>query len=219
MRVISTNTGKPETYEFNGTKVRSSMRRSPTLDGLVVKFGHVEGDKFAVEKHHGIKEAVVYAYSAATFPKLAELFTQPVSAGNVGENLTCEELIESEFMIGDEYTVGSVKLRVTGPRYPCNRLNFCFQRANAMDLFVGFRRPGVYFEVLQEGNVQVGDSLRLTKSAGGNVSVLDLYDKLTVLKQVAAGLVTREKARPMCEAIVANRLIPTYLREKFQKIL
>lgn len=219
MRVISTNTGKPTTYEFNGATVRSSMRRSPTLGELVVKFDHVEGDRFAVPKYHGIKESVVYAYSAAVFPELSKLYTQEVGAGHVGENLTCEELLESECMIGDEYEVGEVRLRVTAPRYPCNRLNFCFQRANAMDLFVTLRRPGVYFEVLREGTIRVGETLTLVKSAGGDVSILDLYDNLTVLKQVASGKVKRDLAKPICEAMVANRLLPTYIREKFQKLL
>jgi MOSC domain-containing protein YiiM len=219
MRVISTNTGKPQTYEFNGATVRSSIRRSPTLDGIEVKFDRVEGDKFAVAKYHGIKEAVVYAYSAATFPALAKLFAQEVDVGNVGENLTCTELLESEFMIGDEYEVGNVRLRVSGPRYPCNRLNFGFQRADAMDLFVTFRRPGVYFEVLREGHIAVGDTLTLVKSAGGRVSVLDLYDNLTTLKQVAAGRISPERAQSVCEAMVADRLIPSYIREKFEKVL
>lgn len=219
MRVISTNTGKPKTYELNGQTVSSSMRRDPTLLGLMVHFDHVEGDRFAVPKIHGIREAVVYAYSAATFPELSKLYTQDVGAGNVGENLTMDEILESEFMIGDEYQIGETRLRVSGPRYPCNRLNFCFQRENAMDLFAQFRRPGVYFEVLQEGRIQSGDELKRLKAGGGDVSVLQMFDHLTTLKQVSAGKLTRESVRPLCEKIVRNYLIPEFLRSRFQKML
>lgn len=219
MRVLSTNTGKPKTYELNGQTVSSSMRRDPTLDGISVLFDRVDGDLFAVPKNHGIREAVVYAYSAATFPELSKLYTQDVTAGNVGENLTFDELIESDFIIGDEYEVGEVRLRVSAPRYPCNRLNFCFQRENAMSLFADFRRPGVYFEVLREGRVQVGDQLRLVKSLGGDMSILQMYDHLSSLKQVSAGKATRESLRPLCEKIVANDLIPAFLRARFQKML
>lgn len=219
MRVLSTNTGKPKTYELKGQTVSSSMRRDPTRNGLTVHFDGVEGDEFAVPKNHGIREAVVYAYSAATFPELSKLYTQEVSAGNVGENLTFDELNESDFMIGDEYEVGDVRLKVSAPRYPCNRLNFCFQRENAMALFADFRRPGVYFEVLREGRVQVGDQLRLIKSVGGDVSILEMYDHLSALKQVSAGKATRESLRPLCEEVVGNPLIPAFLRARFQKML
>lgn len=219
MRVISTNTGRPRTYEWNGVTVRSSMRRDPTLDGLRIHFDRVEGDRFAVPKLHGIKEAVVYAFSAATFQTLSDLYAQPVGAGNVGENLTVDELLESEMMIGDEYDIGTARLRVTGPRYPCNRLNFCFQRENAMDLFREFRRPGVYFEVTREGHVQVGDVLSLAKSAGGDISVLALFDYLSALKDFRAGLIPHETIQPICEKVVKNHFVPIFHRERFQRFI
>lgn len=199
--------------------MRSSMRRAPTLGGIVVRFDAVEGDAFAVPKIHGIKEAVVYAYSAAAFQELGRLYAQEVSAGNVGENLTIDSLDESKFMIGDEYKVGGTRLRVSGPRYPCNRLNFCFQRENAQELFVAFRKPGVYFEVLSEGHVHMGDELTLVKSAGGNVSVLEMYDNLTALKDLVAGRRSHDDIRRICEKMMENYLIPAFLRERFQKFL
>ena len=219
MRVVSTNIGKPTTYEFQGATVRSSMRRSPTLNGLRVFFDRVEGDKFAVPKIHGIKEAVVYAFSASTFKDFARMYDQVVEAGNVGENLTVDSLDESSFMIGDEYAVGSTRLRVSGPRYPCNRLNFCFQRADAMDLFASHRRPGVYFEVLQEGEVEKGEELKLVKEAAGGLSVLQLFDHLTTLKDVASGRRTRADVRNIAQDVVENKLVPEFLRARFQKML
>jgi len=219
MRVISTNVGKPESYEFNGTTVKSSMRRRPTLGELRVHFDRVEGDGFAVPSFHGIKEAVVYAFSAAAFAGLSRLYTQDVGAGNVGENLTMDELLEAEIMVGDEFEIGEVRLRATGPRYPCNRLNFCFQRENAMDLFAQHRRPGVYFEVLREGLIRKGDVLKLVKSAGGTLSVLGLFDNLTALKEVVAGKRTRAEVKPIADAMVANLLVPEYIRARFQKFV
>ena len=219
MRVISTNTGKPRTYEWNGETVRSSMRRDPTFDGLTVRFDHVEGDQFAVPKIHGIREAVVYAFSSATFADLGRRYQQNVAAGNVGENLTFDEILESEMIIGDEYEIGETRLRVSGPRYPCNRLNFCFQRDDAMKAFAEYRRPGVYFEVLHEGKIQVGDQLKLVKSAGGDLSVLQLFDHLTSLKQVSAGVLSRADMKPVCEKVVKNYLVPEFLRARFQKML
>ena len=219
MRVVSTNTGRTKSYEFQGVTVRSSMRRSPTLDGLRIHFDHVEGDVFSLPKIHGIKEAVVYAFSASTFKDFEKMYEQDVTAGNVGENLTMDSLDETSMMIGDEYEIGEARLRVSGPRYPCNRLNFCFQRADAMDLFAKFRRPGVYFEVLREGAVARGDELKLVKSAGGAHSVVDIFDGLTALKDAASGRRTRESVRTICDQVVKNYLVPEFLRARFQKFI
>lgn len=106
MRVVSTNTGKTRSYELQGVTVRSSMRRSPTLDGLRIYFDHVENDVFSLPKIHGIKEAVVYAFSASTFNDFERMYEQDVTAGNVGENLTMDALDESLMIVGDEYEVG-----------------------------------------------------------------------------------------------------------------
>ncbi len=219
MRVLSTNAGATKTYELNGETVQSSMRREPVPGGIRVHFTRVEGDLFGVPKVHGIREAVVYAFSAATFADFARLYTQPVVAGNIGENLTLDEILESEILIGDEYEVGETRLRVSGPRYPCNRLNFCFQRQNAVGLFLEHRRPGVYFEVLREGKIQVGDQLKHVKSAGGTLSVLQLFDHLSELKQVSAGQLARADVRLMCEKMVRNSLVPEFFRARFLKFL
>lgn len=185
----------------------------------MVYFDRVEGDTFAVPKIHGIREAVVYAFSSKAFATLGRLYEQEIQAGNVGENLTLEELHEAEFVIGDEYEVGETRLRVSGPRYPCNRLNFCFQRDDAMKLFAEHRRPGVYFEVLREGKIQVGDQLNHVKAAGGAFSVLALFDHLTALKQVTAGKLTRTDVKPICEEVVRDKLVPEFLRARFLKML
>ncbi len=219
MRILSTNTGKTKSYEFEGATIESSMRREPTQDGLSIYFDRVDGDKFAVEKHHGIKESVVYAFSASTFPDFARLYTQDVTAGNVGENLTIDELDESKLIIGDEYEVGTARLRVSGPRYPCNRLNFCFQRKDAMNLFGSYGRPGVYFQVVREGRTVVGDVLKLVNQAGGDISVLDLFDGLNALKEYTSGRKTLSEFKPVLDRVLNSTHIPEYLRAKFQKAL
>lgn len=219
MRVISTNTGEPKSYEFKGATVTTSMRRSSQPQGIQVTFDRVIGDKFAVEKAHGTRDAVVYAFSASAFEGLSQLYTQPVGIGNVGENLTIDALDESEFMIGDEYEVGTTRLKVSGPRYPCNRLNFCFQREGALEMFAEYRRPGVYFEVLREGTIRAGDELKHVKSAGGNLSVLQLFDHLKALKDMAAGRLTRDDVRPICEKVAADSLVPEMFRSRFRKLL
>lgn len=213
MKVLSTNTGKPKHYEFGGVAIMTSMRRTSVDDGIKVLFDRVDGDEFAVPKAHGVKESVVYAVSASTFPELGRLLGKTVGVGDVGENLTIDMLNESEFTIGDEYEVGTASLRVSGPRYPCNRLNFSFQQANAMDVVREFRRPGVYFEVLKEGVVKRGDTLKLSRSCGGRMSVLELYNHMVDRRDWKP---ETEPRRPIWDTIASDPSIAEHFRRRFR---
>lgn len=215
MKVLSTNTGRPQTYTFQDLTVRSSMRRESVPAGIQVHFKGVDGDEFSSPQLHGVNSSAVYAYSAATFPEWSIRYQQQVSAGNFGENLTVDEIDENQFFAGDEWTVGSVRLRVSGPRYPCNRLNACFQRADAMHLFAEVRRPGVYFEVVNEGFIRPGDELVLARSSGQRWSVIQIFDLLTARKLPPYA----EDVRAAFSAIVIDTDVPELFRAQFQKAL
>lgn len=215
VKVLSTNTGRPQTYTFQDLTVRSSMRRESVPTGIQVRFKGVDGDEFSSPQLHGVNASAVYAYSAATFPEWSIRYKQKVSTGNFGENLTVDEIDENQFFAGDEWTVGSVRLRVSGPRYPCNRLNACFQRADAMRLFAEVRRPGVYFEVLSEGLIRPGDQLALAKRSGQRWSVIQIFDLLTARKLPPY----TEEIRAAFSSIVADNDVPELFRAQFQKAL
>lgn len=213
MKVLSTNTGKPKPYELGGVTITTSMRRTSVDEGIKVLFDRVDGDEFAVPKAHGVKEAVVYAVSASTFPELGRRLGQTVGVGDVGENLTIDVLNEADFTIGDEYEVGTTRLRVSGPRYPCNRLNFSFRQADAMDVVREFRRPGVYFEVLEEGVVKKGDTLKLSRSCGGRMSVLQLYNHMVDRRDWNS---ETEPRRPIWDTILGDPSIAEHFRRRFR---
>ena len=215
MKVLSTNTGRPQTYTFQDLTVRSSMRRESVPAGIQVHFKGVDGDEFSSPLLHGVNASAVYAYSAATFPQWTVRYEQKVGAGNFGENLTMDELDESHFFAGDEWMVGTARLRVSGPRYPCNRLNACFQRADAMHLFAEVRRPGVYFEVVNEGFIRPGDELVLARSSGQHWSVIQIFDLLTARKLPPYA----EDVRAAFFAIVIDTDVPELFRAQFQKAL
>lgn len=213
MKVLSTNIGRPQTYTFGDFTVRSSMRRESVPTGIQVRFKGVDGDEFSSPQLHGVNASAVYAYSAATFPEWSARYEQTVGAGNFGENLTVDEFDESEFFAGDEWAVGSVRLRVSGPRYPCNRLNACFQRADAMSVFTEVRRPGVYFEVVTEGFIRPGDELALVKRSGQRWSAIQIFDLLTARKTPPY----RDDICAAFSAIATDADVPELFRSRFQK--
>ncbi len=91
-----------------------------------------------------------------------------------GENLTTEGLIEDSVYIGDQYQIGSSKLIVTQPRIPCYKLGIKFGQMDIVKRFMTGVRPGIYFKVLQEGEVGSGDNIELIYQDKDSVTVNDI---------------------------------------------
>ena len=80
--------------------------------------------------------------------------------GMFGENLSAEGLLEDEVNIGDKFQIGSAKVVVTQPRMPCYKLAMKFDRNDIIKKFLVSGRSGLYFKVLEEGDVQAGVPIR-----------------------------------------------------------
>lgn len=175
MKILSCNTGAPQEYELNGVKFKTSMVRHPQKQIQVTTL-RVLGDAFAGPHIHGTEEAVVYALSADRYDKdWTDFLGRKAAYGLFGENLTVDLLREEDFKIDDIWTVGTTVLKVTGPRYPCNRLNFVTGNPDMRDTFAARAWPGVYFRVIQEGVVTAGDTLQLQSRTQDQLSVKDVY--------------------------------------------
>jgi ferredoxin-NADP reductase len=61
--------------------------------------------------------------------------------------------------IGDRYQIGRAIFEVTQPRVTCYRVGIRMNDARIPALLVSHHRPGFYFRVLQEGQVQAGDEI------------------------------------------------------------
>ena len=218
MKVLSTNVGEPKEFHFQGQTIRSSMHRRAFPSGIQVRFGQVEGDRFDADKIHGIREVVVYALSSDFYSRFSNHLQREVGPGIFGENLTMDELDEKQIFVGDEFEVGSCRLKVTAPRSPCNRLNFAFQSPNAQEAFIEFARPGVYFEVLKEGEVKPGDELTHVYANGAPYSVADVFDLWKLSREVAAGRTEIGDVREKFRKFVDDERVPQFLRTRFQKM-
>ena len=94
--------------------------------------------------------------------------------GLFGENLTIQGL-PSNMIIGDRLLIGDVVLEATSARIPCKTLAARMQDRSFGMLFREAERPGIYFRVLNTGEVQAGDAVTLVESDAGIVTVLDLF--------------------------------------------
>src|SRR5437764_8600578 len=79
--------------------------------------------------------------------------------GQFGENFTIEGPSDDEVCIGDRYQIGSAVFEVTQPRVTCYRVGIRMNDPRIPALLVSHRRPGFYFRVLEEGEVQAGDEI------------------------------------------------------------
>ncbi|MBV8988133.1 MAG: MOSC domain-containing protein, partial [Solirubrobacterales bacterium] len=85
--------------------------------------------------------------------------------GQFGENFTVEGLGDDEVCIGDRYQIGTATFEVTQPRVTCYRVGIRMNDPRIPALLVSHHRPGFYFRVLEEGEVQAGD--QIIKRASG----------------------------------------------------
>ncbi len=172
--VLSVNVGQPQSYTLNDVTIETSMVRH-SVDSIQVSFDQVIGDQFKNAQYHGTRDAVVYALSQHRFEYWEKYLNKKSVIGLFGENLTLDFLDESLIFLGDCFEIGTTVLKATGPRYPCNKLNYVTGVSTMMKEFENQNWPGVYFEVLNEGVIKPSDQLKLVQRSQNKVSVLDLY--------------------------------------------
>ncbi len=66
---------------------------------------------------------------------------------------------DDEVCIGDRYQIGSAMFEVTQPRVTCYRVGIRMNDPRIPALLVSHHRPGFYFRVLHEGEVEAGEEI------------------------------------------------------------
>lgn len=175
MKVLSVNVGLPRAVSFNNHTVTTGIFKSPVYKKLKVTKLNLEGDAQADLSVHGGVDKAVYSYSVEHYPYWKEVFPdKDIPHGMFGENLTTEGLIENSVNIGDVFEIGTTRLVVTQPRMPCYKLGIKFGRMDVIEKFIHSEKPGIYFRVLQEGELESGNEIRLIKSDRNEVKVNDI---------------------------------------------
>jgi MOSC domain-containing protein YiiM len=174
MKLISLNVGKPRDIEWNGKTIRTSIFKHPVDDKRHVFLQNIEGDEQADLRVHGGLNKAIYAYDVSHYEQWKKLLLRDDWRwGLFGENLTTEGLVDEEVCIGDVYEIGTAKLQVVQPRFPCMKLNVRFDRTDMIDLFMEQRRNGIYFKVVEEGFIQAGDEIKRIEASSYAVTIAD----------------------------------------------
>ncbi len=159
--VLSINVGTPRQVPFNGGTVLTSIFKSPVEGRRAVRHHNIDGDRQSDLTVHGGPNKAVYCYPSEHYSYWREKLPQmDLSVGGTfGENLTTEGLLESDVFIGDVFRVGSALLKVTQPRMPCFKLGIRFNLPTMVKLFWQSGRSGIYFSIMEEGEIAAGDAI------------------------------------------------------------
>jgi len=154
--------------------VLTSIFKKSVQGRKAVRRHNVEGDRQADLRVHGGPYKAVYGYASEHFPYwAAELPEADLPWGAFGENLTLAGLTEESAFIGDQFRAGSAVLQVTQPRMPCFKLGIRFQRSDMVKRFWRSGYSGIYFAVVEEGELEAGDDLELIHRDTESISIAD----------------------------------------------
>ena len=175
MKILSVNVGLPREVLFGEEIVTTGIFKRPVEGQVKLRKLNLDGDKQADLTVHGGEDKAVYAYPMEHYEYWQhELPNTALPWGMFGENFTMQGLIEDAVNIGDRFRIGSAEVVATQPRMPCYKLGVKFGRMDIVRRFLASSRPGIYFKVLQEGEVEAGNSIELISKDESNITVKDI---------------------------------------------
>ncbi len=121
---------------------------------------NIDGDGQGDLAGHGGEHRAVFVYQLDSYHYWQEqLGRTAFEYGQFGENFTVEGLSDNEVCVGDRYRIGGAVFEVTQPRVTCYRVGIRMNEPQMAALLVAHGRPGFYFRVLEEGEVETGDEI------------------------------------------------------------
>ena len=173
--LVSVNVGMPKDVPWQGKTVFTGVFKDPVDGPRRVRKLNVDGDGQGDLGGHGGEQRAVFVYQLDSYRYWeSELGRSDFVHGQFGENLTVEGLGDDDVCIGDRYRVGTAVFEVTQPRVTCYRVGLRMNDPRIPALLVSHRRPGFYFRVLEEGEVQAGDEIVKLASGQEEMTVAEV---------------------------------------------
>jgi ferredoxin-NADP reductase/MOSC domain-containing protein YiiM/ferredoxin len=165
----------PKDVHWRGRAVFTGVFKDPVGGPSRVGRLNVEGDGQGDRAGHGGEQRAVFVYQLESYRYWErELGRNDFVHGQFGENFTIEGLADDEACIGDRYRIGTAVLEVTQPRVTCYRVGLRMDDPRMPALLVSHHRPGFYFRVLEEGEVQAGDEIVKLASGPERMTVAEV---------------------------------------------
>jgi ferredoxin-NADP reductase/MOSC domain-containing protein YiiM/ferredoxin len=173
--LVSVNVGLPKNVEWRGKTVFTGIFKDPVTGPRRVRRLNVDGDAQGDLAGHGGEQRAVFVYQLESYRYWErELGRSDFAPGQFGENFTVDGLADDEVCIGDRYQIGGATFEVSQPRFTCYRVGIRMDEPRMPALLVSHHRPGFYFRVLEEGDVEPGDLIRKLAPGPEQMTVADV---------------------------------------------
>src|SRR5580692_193812 len=174
-RLLSVNVGLPRDIAWQGKTIHTAIWKAPIEGPRMVRRLNIDGDGQGDLAGHGGERRAVFVYQMDSYRYWQNhLGRSDFTYGQFGENFTVDGLSDIEVCIGDRYRIGGALFEVTQPRVTCYRLGIRMNEPEMAALAVKHGRPGFYFRVLEEGEVQAGDEIAQVASGPQHMSVSEI---------------------------------------------
>jgi ferredoxin-NADP reductase/MOSC domain-containing protein YiiM/ferredoxin len=174
-RLLSVNVGLPRDVTWQGRIVHTGIWKEPVEGRRMVRRLNVDGDGQGDLNGHGGERRAVFVYQMDSYRYWQNhLGRNDFVYGQFGENFTVDGLTDAEVCIGDRYRIGGALFEVTQPRVTCYRVGIRMNEPDMPALLVKHGRPGFYFRVLDEGEVEAGDEITRVASGPEGMSVFEI---------------------------------------------
>src|SRR4026208_2314202 len=159
-QLLSVNVGLPRDIQWKGKTVHTAVWKDAVCGRRKVGRLNIDGDGQGDLQGHGGEHRAVLVYQIDSYRYWErQLGRKDFVFGQFGDNFTVEGLPDDEVCIGDRYRIGSALFEVTQPRVTCYRIGIRMNEPRMAALLVSHGRPGFYFRVLEEGEVEAGDEI------------------------------------------------------------
>jgi ferredoxin-NADP reductase/MOSC domain-containing protein YiiM len=175
VRLLSVNVGLPRDVTWQGRTVHTAIWKAPVKGPRKVRRLNIDGDGQGDLAGHGGEHRAVFVYQADSYRYWKDqLGRNDLAYGQFGENFSVDGLSDAEVCIGDRYRIGGALFEVTQPRVTCYRVGIRMDEPEMAALLVSHGRPGFYFRVLEEGEVEAGDEITRVASGPERMSVVEV---------------------------------------------
>ena len=178
-RLLSVNVGLPREISWRGQTVRTAIWKAPVQGKRMVRRLNIDGDGQGDLAGHGGEQRAVFVYQLDSYRYWQDQLQRTgFTFGQFGENFTVDGLSDTDVCIGDRYRIGGALFEVTQPRVTCYRVGIRMDEPRMAALLVSHGRPGFYFRVLQEGEVEAGDEIFKVLEGPERMSVAEINELL-----------------------------------------
>jgi len=200
MKLLSVNIGQPRENPWKAIKLTGIDKR-PVDGPVTVTPPRAKGmgmvglarDRVYDVREHGGPDQAVYAYAREDLDFWAGELDRPLPNGVFGENLTTEGVDCNGALVGERWRVGpAVVLEATAPRIPCGTFQGWLAQAGWIKRFALAGLPGTYFRVIEPGEIQAGDPVRIEHRPSHDVTIAVTFRALTLEPELLPGLLAAE---------------------------